>query len=37
MAGIREIIVVEKEFYDYSSPYVLENSDLKCRTYKHSM
>jgi len=36
-AGIREIIVVEKKFYDYSGPYVLENSDLKCRTYKHIM
>lgn len=34
-AGIEEIIVTKMEFYDVSSKYLLDNSDLKCRVYNH--
>ena len=34
-AGIEEIIVTKEEFYDQSSEYVLKESGLKWRIYKH--
>ena len=34
-SGIEEIIVTKLEYYDRSAEYVLKNSDLKYRVYRH--
>ena len=34
-AGIEEIIVTKWSFYDVSAEYILNESGLKCRVYKH--
>lgn len=34
-AGIKEIVITEFTFYDASSKYLMENSDLKWRVFEH--
>ena len=34
-AGVKEIVVTKMTFYDQSAQYLLEQSDLKVRVYKH--
>jgi len=34
-AGIEEIIIIKKTFYDIPSKYLLGNSNLKCRVFGH--
>jgi len=32
-AGVKEIVVTEMTYYDISSQYLIENSDLKVRVF----
>lgn len=34
-AGVEEIIVTKKSHYDVSTPYLVQNSNLKIRIFKH--
>ena len=34
-AGVTEIVVTEKSYYDVSASYLIQNSDLEVRIFKH--
>lgn len=34
-AGVEEVVVTKKSYYDLMSPYLISNSNLKVRVYKH--